>query len=435
MEQVSGQITINEWLTWKEDIRTKLQETAQNFVYIGYRLKQIRDSKMLDGAADIFEFAQNEYGLSKSSVSRFIAINEKFSEDGNSLELKEEYKRFSSSKLSEMLTLPDSECQLITEKTTIKEIRELKSFDRQEVPQNQSEVVYSPLQKCIIDFFQNKPKCLDQVMKLIKNGDEESLKEAAELINPIEQSSHKKGIIFLFMYSWTNGVKYKDLRVKEPVSITWTDFLLVIFDIFGHIESENVHFEYYGIEEKEEPKIEDKKVEETQQNQGFESCCDVATEEAKTEDFEEEKEENETEIESESCEREEVSGGLQPEHSEIDTTERETEAEPSGYSESCNDDPEPVEQLEEAETVEAEETEEESNEAAVEPAVSPSYAEIANNIKADIIERIEYINTLCHFEDMDIADWRGIRAKINNLGCDIEQLIKYIDLADESEEE
>ena len=88
------QITLDEWTSWKEDIRRKLAETAGNFVYIGYRLKQIRDSGMYDGAADIFEFAQKEYGLGKSTVSRFIAINEKYSEGGNSLELKEEFKTF-----------------------------------------------------------------------------------------------------------------------------------------------------------------------------------------------------------------------------------------------------------------------------------------------------------------------------------------------------
>ena len=126
------QITLDEWTSWKEDIRRKLAETAGNFVYIGYRLKQIRDSGMYDGASDIFEFAQKEYGLGKSTVSRFIAINEKYSEGGNSLELKEEFKAFSSSKLSEMLTLPDSEIELITEKTTIREIRELKNFNQQD---------------------------------------------------------------------------------------------------------------------------------------------------------------------------------------------------------------------------------------------------------------------------------------------------------------
>ena len=99
------QITLAEWMSWKEDIRRKLQETAGNFVHIGYRLKQIRDSGMYDGCQDIFEFAQKEYGLSKSTVSRFIAINEKFSEGGNSLELRAEFRGIGSSKLSEMLTL------------------------------------------------------------------------------------------------------------------------------------------------------------------------------------------------------------------------------------------------------------------------------------------------------------------------------------------
>lgn len=125
------QITIDQWLSWKEDVRRKLNETAQNFVYIGYRLKQIRDSGMYDGKKDIFEFAQDEYGLSKSTVSRFMAINDKYSEDGNSLELRDEFKGLSSSKLSEMLTLPDEQLELITEQTTVSTIRELKAFNKE----------------------------------------------------------------------------------------------------------------------------------------------------------------------------------------------------------------------------------------------------------------------------------------------------------------
>lgn len=46
MNEEFTQITIDQWQQWKEDIRSKLQETAENFVYIGYRLKQIRDSGM-----------------------------------------------------------------------------------------------------------------------------------------------------------------------------------------------------------------------------------------------------------------------------------------------------------------------------------------------------------------------------------------------------
>ena len=119
---MEGQITLNVWQQWRDDIKEKLAETADNFVYIGYRLKQIRDSGMYDGADNIFEFAQREYGLTKSTVSRFIAINERFSEDGNSLHLKSAYRGLNQSKLTEMLGLTDEECTLITEQTTVKEI-------------------------------------------------------------------------------------------------------------------------------------------------------------------------------------------------------------------------------------------------------------------------------------------------------------------------
>lgn len=160
------QITIDEWMDWKEDIRRKLAETARNFVYIGYRLKQIRDSGMYDGAEDIFEFAAKEYGLSKSTVSRFIAINEKFSEGGNSLELKEEYREMGSSKLAEMLALTDAECSMITKKTTVAQIRELKDFNRQEPEEEEGPEkvegilhVWTPLQKCIMEYFRGKKRC------------------------------------------------------------------------------------------------------------------------------------------------------------------------------------------------------------------------------------------------------------------------------------
>ena len=221
------QITLDEWTQWKEDIRRKLAETAQNFVYIGYRLKQIRDSGMYGGSSDIFEFAQKEYGLGKSTVSRFIAINEKYSEDGNSLELKEQYRGFSSSKLAEMLSLPDSECELITEKTTIKDIRELKNFDKQQPEDVQpappeTAAGHSPLQACIIDYFKDKKEMLGEVLRHILDKD---LKAAAMSMNPSECSTHSKGICFLFMYNFDKGVKYKLLMQPEPFSLSWEEFL------------------------------------------------------------------------------------------------------------------------------------------------------------------------------------------------------------------
>ena len=239
-----AQITLDQWLQWKEDIRRKLEETAGNFVYIGYRLKQIRDSGMYGGAADIFGFAEKEYGLGKSTVSRFIAINERYSEGGNSLELKEEFRGFSSSKLSEMLTLPDSEIQLITERTTIREIRELKGFNSQEpeeaakepeagLPQkNAGGTEWTPLERCLIDFFSTRKEMLDSVMGHL-DTEPKGYREAAELMAPSGQASHRKGTVFLFLYDWSTGIKYKLLTEPEPVAMGWKELLDAIRGIYG----------------------------------------------------------------------------------------------------------------------------------------------------------------------------------------------------------
>ena len=284
------QITLNEWLEWKEDIRRKLQETAGNFVHIGYRLKQIRDSGLLDGCADIFEFALKEYGLGKRTVSRFIAINERFSEGGNSLELRSEYKSIGSSKLAEMLTLTDAECQLITERTTVKEIRELKNFDRQQASEEVTEEVqYTPLQKCIIDYFSTakKKEALNQTMGLLAQDPcEANQRRAAELINPGEYATHKKGIVFLFLYDFNTGVKYKKMGEMEPVSMTWTEFLAEIIKIYQSYTGaeEGIWNGFYHVKEEEE------KVEETAQNQGIEASVATSQQEEKDSENEEESE-------------------------------------------------------------------------------------------------------------------------------------------------
>lgn len=244
------QITLGQWMAWKEDIRAKLAETAENFVHIGYRLKQIRDSGMYDGAADIFEFAQKEYGLGKSTVSRFIAINERYSEGGNSLELKAEFKGFSSSKLAEMLTLPDEELSMITERTTIREIRDLKNFDRQDTGEDTgNEDTLTALQKCIVAYFKDKKRVLNSVMDAVYKND---IKAAAELVNPGGYGTYNKGLIYIFFYSYEEGIKYRQFGQDGIVQMGWQDFLLEVYEIFGGIYEdgeEDVHGAYYSSQE------------------------------------------------------------------------------------------------------------------------------------------------------------------------------------------
>lgn len=338
------QITLDEWTQWKEDIRRKLAETANNFVYIGYRLKQIRDSGMYDGAADIFEFAQKEYGLGKSTVSRFIAINEKYSEGGNSLELKEEFREFSSSKLAEMLTLPDSEIQLITEKTTIQEIRELKRFNTQEAEElgeaagSVQEQERTPLEKCMVDFFKVRKEMLNGVMKHME-ADPPEYKQAAEMMAPSGQASHKKGIVFLFLYDWNTGIKYKLMTEPEPMAMTWMEFLNIIYHIFGACDQTNVWEAFYGEPEgKQEagPEEEENHVH-NESNQGIEF---VATSQQEGEKEPAEKRENseETKLAQEYQETEESQIEEQkPEEQEAAGVENEKSGKSEAQGEDCED--------------------------------------------------------------------------------------------------
>lgn len=105
-------------------IQNEISATCASFVAIGYYLKQVRDRKLYlqTGYEDIWEFAQKKFGISKSSASRFMNINDRFSIGGNSPELLEQYEKFSSSQLSEMLTLTDGQM----EQVTVKEIRAMK---------------------------------------------------------------------------------------------------------------------------------------------------------------------------------------------------------------------------------------------------------------------------------------------------------------------
>lgn len=129
-EQIDGQITLQDWLEWKEDIRNRLEETAENFVVIGYRLKQIRDSKLYQREyGSLAEFAQKEYNLSSTVVYRLIKINDEFSENGNSMQIAGRYRGYGFSKLQEMLYLTEEQREEVTEEMTVKEIRQMRQAE------------------------------------------------------------------------------------------------------------------------------------------------------------------------------------------------------------------------------------------------------------------------------------------------------------------
>lgn len=113
---------------YKEELSTELGKTAEGFVRIGYLMKVARDTDILkeSGYANVVEFAKAEYGIDKTYVSRFIKINDRFSEGGYSDKLAERYKNFGYAKLSIMLQLPDEINEELTPEYSKREIEALK---------------------------------------------------------------------------------------------------------------------------------------------------------------------------------------------------------------------------------------------------------------------------------------------------------------------
>ena len=128
------QLTIADWLEMKTKLKQELLAASASFVRIGYMLRRIQDEELYkaDGFKSIADFAEQECGLSASAVSRFIAINKKYSIDGYSDRLRTEFTFLGQSKLAEMLTLPDSDMELIRPETERSQIRDLKRFNKEE---------------------------------------------------------------------------------------------------------------------------------------------------------------------------------------------------------------------------------------------------------------------------------------------------------------
>ena len=104
------EIQISSYQQFKQALDAEIQREAEGFVKIGYLLRVARDTDVLNGSGyeNVNDFAKKEYGLDSSQVSRFISINERFSEGGYSDRLETHFEGFGVAKLSIMLQLPDT---------------------------------------------------------------------------------------------------------------------------------------------------------------------------------------------------------------------------------------------------------------------------------------------------------------------------------------
>lgn len=229
------QITLTEWLDikkkLKEDIssaRDKINGLKKDFVRIGYLLRKIDDNKLYeqDGYKSIAEFAKKECNLSPSDVSRFIKINKRYSIDGNSPELREEFLEYGQSKLAAMLTLPDSDLAMIDPQTSREDIRELNRFNKSAPNAEETE---DDMEDVIRDFYVSE----GIIKKAVAVKD--NPKDLRELIAPSGSKSFRKGRwIFMFHENRINVRKFPE-QGKE---ITWPEFVEITAKVLEKYELE-----------------------------------------------------------------------------------------------------------------------------------------------------------------------------------------------------
>ncbi len=243
------QLTLPEYQERKQRIKERLNQTVENFIVIGYELRQIRDTEAfrIDGYSNLADFAKGEFNLSRDTVSRFISINIKLTVDGDGVELLPELKGLGYSKLQDVLQLPADDYQLLTPQTTVKEIRDLKKFNHSDATAEKlsvplKETALTPLRRCIRDFF-SAPGHRSLLNGIIKDTERSDYGEAyerkiAEVMNPTGTRTHQKGLIYLFLYDYSRGVSYKQMGKPQPVTMSWHDFIEEIRGTFAGLTDE-----------------------------------------------------------------------------------------------------------------------------------------------------------------------------------------------------
>lgn len=216
------QMTLDDWMGIKKELEEELRGAAAGFVRIGYLLRKIEETQgyKQDGCDSLTEWAEQEYGLSASSVSRFIAINKKYSVDGYSKQLRIEYAKYGQAKLQEMLTLPEEDLQMVSPEMKRADIREIKAFERQAAQEEPAEQE-SDAPQWIVEFI--KQNGLERLAHT-SAFEREDIALLIEEVNPTGTKTfrHKRTMVSMF----ADKIMVKEFP-NAPERMEWEEF-------FGH---------------------------------------------------------------------------------------------------------------------------------------------------------------------------------------------------------
>lgn len=236
MEQL--QLTLPELEQEEQGIRENLGGIVKNFVRTGWHLSRIDRSGAykLKGYSSITEYARETFGMTPDGVSRFIHVYEKYSVQGDTPELREEYRDFKFSQLTEMLQLPEEDYAMIRPETKREDIRDLKKFNKQSEhnPNNLLNWQQEPddiIREAVKDFFFSRKKDLNGIYEQYGIGPypEEDIKKMARFLYHEKKKKFQNDRIFLMLYPDQIFIKSSDGELHD---ITWTEFFQVMGTIF-----------------------------------------------------------------------------------------------------------------------------------------------------------------------------------------------------------
>lgn len=172
---------------WQQALDTEFSKSAESFIRIGYLLKIARDTDILKDTpyANVIDYAKTRYGLDKTQVSRFIAINERFGSKEDDSALGDKYKGFGYAKLALMLNMPDEIIEEISPDYSKSEIEDIKKEIDEEKKISDIDFLIEGKEECI-----KKLNELEQVLHQLFHDNPElfmkihtSTYETAELID------------------------------------------------------------------------------------------------------------------------------------------------------------------------------------------------------------------------------------------------------------
>ena len=190
-------------------IKNQLNDIAEGFVSVGYYLRKTDETMLYKqkGYKTIYEYAKDTFGIGRSTASRFMEINQKYSKDGYSPEIDLKWSGYGSSKLTEMLGLPEDVQEAIPVDATVRDIREAKGIIR-ETEHNYSD------QMELCDIAQPDPAETDWLMELIKQYfSKENRDEFQKMTDWLRKDEPEKDITVSILLI-INPTKFKMIRLE-----------------------------------------------------------------------------------------------------------------------------------------------------------------------------------------------------------------------------